>query len=151
MEEIIPSHYETDPLRETKKSKICNICYQFKNIIEFEITGQTKNKIYRKAGCRPCVKNERLKEKKLKKIYGKNKPIGTPCDNCGKTKTKLSLDHCHATGQFRGWLCHPCNTAIGVLGDDLESLKRAVEYLERAELGLNKTPPVSEELDFYGK
>lgn len=43
----------------------------------------------------------------------------------------MSLDHCHHTGLFRGWLCGKCNTAIGKLGDTLEGVKRAVAYLEK--------------------
>jgi len=41
------------------------------------------------------------------------------------------LDHCHETGEFRGWLCKQCNTGLGNLGDNLESLKRAVNYLSK--------------------
>jgi hypothetical protein len=44
---------------------------------------------------------------------------------------RLVLDHCHATGKFRGWLCFNCNTSIGKLGDDESGLLRAVEYLRR--------------------
>ncbi len=41
------------------------------------------------------------------------------------------VDHCHDTGKVRGLLCHNCNTGIGKLGDNVESLRRAVDYLER--------------------
>jgi Recombination endonuclease VII len=46
-------------------------------------------------------------------------------------KGRLHLDHDHATGAFRGWLCMCCNTAIGKLGDTVEGLNRAVAYIER--------------------
>ena len=39
------------------------------------------------------------------------------------------LDHDHVSGEFRGWLCKQCNTGLGNLGDDLDSLLRAVQYL----------------------
>lgn len=45
----------------------------------------------------------------------------------------LHVDHCHRTGVVRGILCRGCNTAIGMLGDTLESVRNAVRYLESCE------------------
>lgn len=39
------------------------------------------------------------------------------------------VDHCHKTGKIRGLLCAKCNRAIGLLKDDVELLKSAMEYL----------------------
>jgi hypothetical protein len=47
----------------------------------------------------------------------------------GRHRTKLCVDHCHATGQVRGLLCSSCNSAIGRLLDDPAYLRRAVQYL----------------------
>lgn len=56
------------------------------------------------------------------------------CAICNKPITKLSrrmnIDHDHKTGQVRGLLCSGCNTGLGHLGDDVQGLKRALEYLE---------------------
>jgi hypothetical protein len=56
------------------------------------------------------------------------------CECCGKPPSKkgLSLDHCHSTGKFRGWLCTRCNVGIGALGDNYETVLQALEYLKRA-------------------
>ena len=55
-----------------------------------------------------------------------------PCDLCGKSITKLNCDHDHETGKFRGWLCHRCNIALGMLGDNAVGLRRALQYLHRS-------------------
>ena len=137
------------PYEDTSKVRVCKICLIEKNITEFEITTRSVRKVYRKGMCRACNKNERVAEKQLKKVYGSTRPPGTPCDNCGKTSSSLSLDHCHSTGEFRGWLCSLCNHAIGMLGDDIEALKRAVGYLERAKKGMHKTEVLQPSLEFY--
>jgi len=49
-------------------------------------------------------------------------------------QTKLQkwvLDHCHETETFRGWVCHHCNSGLGAFKDNIDRIKRAVEYLER--------------------
>ncbi|WP_324607762.1 endonuclease VII domain-containing protein [Streptomyces sp. NRRL F-5123] len=42
----------------------------------------------------------------------------------------IHVDHCHETGRVRGVLCFNCNSAIGKLGDDPGTLRRAIAYLE---------------------
>lgn len=43
----------------------------------------------------------------------------------------LGVDHCHQTGEVRGPLCRRCNAGIGMLGDDVETVSAALEYLKR--------------------
>lgn len=56
------------------------------------------------------------------------------CEICGRhedeLRTRLHIDHCHSTNVFRGFLCSPCNTGIGLLGDTADHLSRALKYLE---------------------
>ena len=49
------------------------------------------------------------------------------------TVFSLSIDHDHQTGMVRGLLCNRCNRAIGLLGDDVALLRRAIEYLVKDE------------------
>lgn len=59
-------------------------------------------------------------------------PRPDACENCGRIPgvgRGLALDHDHVTGKFRGWLCYRCNLGIGLLGDSVEGVASAVEYL----------------------
>ncbi|MEE1740837.1 endonuclease domain-containing protein [Streptomyces sp. BE147] len=40
------------------------------------------------------------------------------------------VDHRHGAGRVRGVMCCNCNSAIGKLGDDPDTLRRAIAYLE---------------------
>jgi hypothetical protein len=42
----------------------------------------------------------------------------------------FSVDHCHTTGKVRGLLCNQCNRGIGMLQDDTNILKAAINYLD---------------------
>jgi hypothetical protein len=46
---------------------------------------------------------------------------------------KLHVDHDHELNKVRGLLCHKCNRGIGLLGDTLESVQRAVSYLLKSQ------------------
>lgn len=57
------------------------------------------------------------------------------CAICGihqdDFKERLSVDHNHATGKVRGLLCNDCNRMLGGSKDSVESLTKAIEYLNR--------------------
>lgn len=58
------------------------------------------------------------------------RPPGERCEICRKAFTKAPhWDHNHATGKFRGWLCGPCNKALGLFQDLPDNLLAAAEYL----------------------
>jgi hypothetical protein len=46
----------------------------------------------------------------------------------GRTAS-LCVDHDHGSGVIRGLLCRNCNTAIGLLGEDLTVIGRALAYV----------------------
>lgn len=54
------------------------------------------------------------------------------CQICGTETARLAIDHDHRTGEVRGLLCTSCNTGIGLLGDDVGRLHKAIEYLASA-------------------
>lgn len=62
------------------------------------------------------------------------------CDLCGNAESRkkprssetqrMSWDHDHKTGKFRGWICHDCNTSLGKAKDNPSLLRRMAEYIE---------------------
>lgn len=67
------------------------------------------------------------------------KSQGGVCAICKRQpgKTKLCVDHDHKTNRIRGLLCGKCNTALGLLNDDIAQLQAAIKYLI---LALDSTP-----------
>lgn len=56
------------------------------------------------------------------------------CDICNVPEAEcsrgLALDHDHQTGAFRGLICNNCNRGLGLLGDNISSISKVVDYLE---------------------
>lgn len=64
------------------------------------------------------------------------------CAICDKHQSELqkalAVDHCHDAGHVRGLLCQECNLALGKLKDSIESLEKAITYLNKTRLSLVK-------------
>lgn len=63
---------------------------------------------------------------------------GGMCAICGTDKfmgvgKRAHVDHCHATGKVRGLLCNLCNVGIGALKENTETLRNALDYIEKWE------------------
>tara|TARA_R110000737_G_scaffold64473_5_gene92197 strand:+ start:1625 stop:2062 length:438 start_codon:yes stop_codon:yes gene_type:complete len=133
----------------------CTKCHQEKEYSEFY--WRSDNKSYRSA-CKSCQNKKsserwktdedfrkrgykRSREHQLKARYGITESdyltliekAGGCCQICGTDKcdtgNKLSVDHCHETGDVRGILCRACNTGIGHLKDSPDLLREAIRYL----------------------
>ena len=105
--------------------KTCKICGETKSI---ELFG--RNGTWHRPDCLSCNAKLQREYFKIRKKH-KTPPLGTPCECCGKTSEKLHWDHCHDSSEHRGWLCSNCNTGIGKLGDNIEGVLKAVDYLAR--------------------
>ena len=91
--------------------------------------------------CRFCddkaevLKSEFRRKNKLPEDYA--------CPLCGKThndykksgryftQSPFSVDHCQKTMVVRGWICNPCNSAMGLAQHKPELLIRMANYLEK--------------------
>lgn len=56
---------------------------------------------------------------------------GQVCAICKTKPNKRSpfVDHDHSTGRVRGIVCYKCNTALGMIGDNLETAWAIIDYL----------------------
>ncbi len=123
------------------ETKICRRCQQRKSIFEFQKNQKSiAGKISRRGECRDCRKWKKLIPRKMRLEYEKTHPmppIGEPfhCPVCDKTiirqfKNDVVLDHYHINGQIRGWICRQCNSSIGMMDEDVNILKRAIQWIQ---------------------
>ncbi len=87
-------------------------------------------------------KKEKNRRYKLKTRYNitletYNKMLtaqGYNCKICNtsscKTGKAFAVDHCHTSQEIRGLLCANCNIALGLMGDDVALMKKAIKYLK---------------------
>lgn len=58
------------------------------------------------------------------------------CFTCGTHQSllaqSLNVDHDHKTGKVRGLLCIKCNSALGLVDDNIETLYNLINYLQHA-------------------
>jgi hypothetical protein len=95
-----------------------------KELEEFNTTLLIKRKIRgsNREGCIPCVTP-------ISEIVPTYTIICQACE-VDVGSTKICLDHNHATGKFRGWLCDDCNVSLGRMKDSAERLRRLADYIE---------------------
>lgn len=70
----------------------------------------------------------RRKKRGGKNATGESK--NGPCEVCNVV-CDLVWDHCHKSGEFRGWLCNRCNSGLGHFRDSELLLASAIKYLNR--------------------
>ncbi len=127
----------------SEDTKKCSKCGTEGLKEDFPIMVKFPGKTMYRAHCKDCDKKLGKHRRDIKKLHG-NPPDMYVCQICLRNEEELrdqtnakslwALDHNHDNGEFRGWLCHPCNRAIGILNDDISLLKRAIQHLEYKEI-----------------
>ena len=136
----------------------CVTCKLLKNNLDFHWyappEGEARTRV--NGSCRVCRSKLGKETEKLKKkvVPHSPKPIWEkPCEAClrpvyerqsnipeGVDGTySFNFDHEHGTEDFRGWICTPCNTGFGLLGDTVETIEFRLKYLKRAKFNLNES------------
>lgn len=132
------------------ETKICYSCKQEKPVTDF----YRSNVSYYQKECKLCNRDRKNKwhktdsgklssaNTKLKRRFGisledYNKMLhdqGGKCLVCGSTESfnghKLAVDHDHTTGRVRGLLCKACNSALGLLKEDITNMENLIKYVE---------------------
>jgi hypothetical protein len=84
----------------------------------------------RRANNRQEVNQKELERRERIFAEKAGRPRASVCEVCGAGDVKIVYDHDHSTGDFRGWICFNCNTALGHARDNIEVLKKLINYLE---------------------
>lgn len=124
--------------KNTKKfcsSSCCNKFRYHKDIIKTRKINNKRAKLWRDKN--PLIeKAHKLKQRfgitleEYNKIFSSQ---GGCCKICGTHQKdfekSLFVDHNHKTGKIRGLLCSRCNAAIGMMKENCDWLKNAIDYL----------------------
>ena len=118
--------------------KHCSTCNTEKALTEFHKRTLRSGKIGHQSKCKACSTKSRKQyykpHSKIKYQLGLSweqvQEVTSPgkCEVCGSTD-RLCIDHDHQTDEVRGLLCHNCNTALGLVGDNVETLSKLITYL----------------------
>lgn len=145
------------PPRFNSEGQLCSRCRQRLPVTEFYTSSRDRTGYV--SVCKACTKEkttnfrlDNIEEERPRRMrYHRMKKYGVSRDTfyallssqgnrCGACRSPLNgeedgcVDHDHATKAIRGILCKKCNSGIGMLGDNLEGVRKAVAYLESCEV-----------------
>ena len=119
--------------------KLCNKCGVEKSLDNFSRRTYSSGNIGYQNKCKVCEKEDKKARykphqdirRRLKISDGlfENLMKTTNCQTCGVELTRKCIDHDHKTNKVRGVLCHNCNTALGLVGDNIDTLSSMITYL----------------------
>src|SRR5574343_1143003 len=127
------------------KTKVCKNCGIRKPLGKFFKNAKLKDghRSWCKTCERPMQQNSMLVSKfgiTLKEYNDMFDAQNGVCAVCGlperrtegpEVSERLCVDHDHKTGKIRVLLCRTCNSALGLVNDDVSILLKCMEYLVR--------------------
>lgn len=131
---MIDDLFPDAPIPETSDSQECVKCQIRQPIENYGLlhSGKSRYKI-----CKTCVNRHR----QILEQGRRNNPRPTGnyrCPICDRSEEEIvggdlrsvwHLDHCHQTDNIRSWICSHCNRGLGGFDDDIDRLKKAIDYL----------------------
>ena len=129
---------------EVDDTRVCYKCGEEKPITEFGVRVHGRNGAKElRNDCKPCNSEQTLGVNKLKKEHPQPNKDTYKCPICLRGRSEFAgfgsntrknspfvLDHNHETGEFRGYVCDYCNVGMSRFNEDIEAMKRAIEYLQ---------------------
>ena len=122
---------------ESDETKTCSKCFQ---VLPVNCFARNSGAKHLRSGCKKCSNELSIVSRSLRRtIKEPNKDYVCPICGLNNEQSKGKggairgswvLDHNHKTKEFRGWLCHKCNRALGAFNDDYKILLKAVDYLK---------------------
>lgn len=124
-------------------SRVCSECKIEKPITAYYTSGKLKSGLTRyTSACKAC-RHESQRKYYLPSKYGitedqynqmllDQEGVCAICKGGNKFKKpwNLAVDHDHDTGKVRGLLCQACNRTLGLIGESVNALRAAADYLE---------------------
>ena len=117
--------------------RTCSRCKETKDISCFSKRSDRPSGVQSK--CKECEKiyrrmyykpHEKIRQKlKISDDLYEDLMKNENCQICDAELTKKCIDHCHSTNKIRGVLCNNCNTALGLVGDNVDTLHKMINYL----------------------
>src|SRR6187549_160779 len=128
--------------------KTCRTCKSEKELTDFTTYYShcsNTRKMYYRQDCKECLRKKPVsseakltymasrREKERRQREADLKPVTERCEICGfrfaegVKHASANWDHNHGTG--KGWLCGPCNQALGQAGDNPLILLKMADYL----------------------
>ncbi len=123
--------------------KLCNVCNKTLSLDKFHKRTLKTGKVSHQSKCKECSTSVRKKYYKPHEYMRRKFNLSEAeyqqlmkhnnCQVCGRDITnKKCIDHCHNKEKIRGVLCNNCNTALGLVGDNVQILSKLIQYLEQS-------------------
>ena len=124
---------EDDP-----NTRVCIECNKRKYLL-LDFTVDIQHHLGRKHTCKECIRRSVQIVQEYKRTH-KYPDADYKCPLCNKEHKGIrrngnawQVDHCHRTGTVRGWVCHRCNSGLGLFQDDINRLTKAIEWVTQGE------------------
>ena len=121
------------------KMKTCSICKQELSLSLFHKRTYKTGNIGYQSKCKKCstdvkktyYKTHEYARRRFKLTEDQYDDLmkNEKCQICNVELIKKCIDHCHTTNKIRGVLCNNCNTALGLVGDNIATIESMIKYL----------------------